>query len=563
VNPAYLSPVANHLWQSTLFAGVAGLLTLVLGKNRARVRHWVWVAASWKFLIPFSLLITLGGHIQWRTVYEVRRANISILVDEVSRPFGVPVASPSSAAPLPRPLTRLFPSVVCSIWACGFLGLSVSWWVRWRRIRVAIRSALPVDLDIPVRTVSSPTLLEPGVFGIFRPVLLFPEGVSDRLTPEQLKGIITHELCHIRHHDNLSAAIHMFVETICWFHPLVWWIGKQMVWERERACDEEVLRLGNEPQVYAEGILNVCKLYVESPLACMSGVTGSNLKRRIEAIMSNRSAVRLNFAKRVALSVAGVSALAAPLVVGMMNAPLIRAQSSPTPAPKFEVASVKSSNPSNRGISISGDPSRFTIRNVPIRFLISLAYNVKDFQIHGGPRALDSERYDIDATYGANPPERRGRLTFMTIQADPQVRLMLQALLVDRFHLAIRRETKELPAYSLNLAKNGPKLRESTTPEDLQDMRVDLGQVESNRMSTEQLAGVLSRLLGLPIVDKTGLTGYYDLLLKWTPDEASADAVPGPSLFTAIQDTLGLKLVSGKQPVDVLVIDHVEKPTEN
>jgi uncharacterized protein (TIGR03435 family) len=279
--------------------------------------------------------------------------------------------------------------------------------------------------------------------------------------------------------------------------------------------------------------------------------------------MSNRSAVRLNFAKRVALSVVGISALAAPLVVGMMNAPSIRAQSSRAPPPKFEVASVKPSNPSSHGISISGDPSRFTIRNATIRFLIGLAYNVKDFQIPGGLRLLDSERYDIEATYGANPPERRGRLTFVTIQADPQVRLMLQALLVDRFHPAIRHETKKLLAYSLNLAKNGPKLKESTTPEDLQDMRVDLGQIKSNRMSTEQLAEVLSRLLGLPIVDKTGLTGYYDLLLEWTPDEASADAAPGPSIFTAIQDTLGLKLGTGKEPVDVLVIDHVERPTEN
>jgi uncharacterized protein (TIGR03435 family) len=203
------------------------------------------------------------------------------------------------------------------------------------------------------------------------------------------------------------------------------------------------------------------------------------------------------------------------------------------------------------------------MRNVTIRFLISLAYDVKDFQIPGGPRLLDSERYDIEATYGADRPERPGRLSFVTIQADSQVRLMLQALLADRFHLAIRHETRELPSYSLNLAKSGPKLRKSSSPEDLQDMRVDLGQIKSNRMSIGQLTGVLSRLLELPIVDKTGLTGYYDLLLKWTPDEAGADATAGPSIFTAIQDTLGLKLVASKEPIDVLVIDHVERPSEN
>src|SRR5262245_59859501 len=235
----------------------------------------------------------------------------------------------------------------------------------------------------------------------------------------------------------------------------------------------------------------------------------------------------------------------------------------PASRPAFDVASVKPANPSSQGISLSGNPSRFTIRNVTIKFLIGLAFNVRDFQITGGPRLLDSDRYDIEATYGANLPERRGRLTFVTIQADPQVRLMLQALLVDRFHLGIRHETKELSAYSLNLAKSGPRLRESTTPEDLQDMRVDLGLIKSNRMSAAQLAGMLSRLLGLPVVDKTGLTAYYDLLLKWTPEEAAADAPPGPSIFTAIQDTLGLRLVAGKEMVAVLVVDHVERLTAN
>jgi uncharacterized protein (TIGR03435 family) len=232
--------------------------------------------------------------------------------------------------------------------------------------------------------------------------------------------------------------------------------------------------------------------------------------------------------------------------------------------PVFDVASVKPANPSGHGMSLSGDPSRLAIRNVTIKFLIGLAYNVKDFQILGGPRLADSERYDIEATYGGNSPGRRDRrLTFVTIQADLQVRLMLQTLLADRFHLAIRHETKELPAYSLNIAKSGPKLRESTTPEDLREMSVDLGQVKSNRMSMEQLAGVLSRLLGIPIVNKTGLTANYDLLLRWTPDEASADASAAPSIFTAIRESLGLRLVTGREPVDVLVIDHVERPTAN
>ena len=103
-----------------------------------------------------------------------------------------------------------------------------------------------MHLEIPIRAVSCPTLLEPGVFGVLRPVMLLPEGILSRLTAAQPKGVIAQELCHVYHRDNLMAAIHMLVETVFWFHPLVWWIGKRMVEERERACDEEVLRLGSE-----------------------------------------------------------------------------------------------------------------------------------------------------------------------------------------------------------------------------------------------------------------------------------------------------------------------------
>jgi beta-lactamase regulating signal transducer with metallopeptidase domain len=120
---------------------------------------------------------------------------------------------------------------------------------------------------------------EPGVFGIFRPVMLLPAGIVERLTPEQLLAILLHEANHMRRRDNLTAFLHMLVEAVFWFHPRVWWIGARLVDERERACDEEVLRLGSEPHTYAEGILNICKLCVESPSACGSGVTGANLKK--------------------------------------------------------------------------------------------------------------------------------------------------------------------------------------------------------------------------------------------------------------------------------------------
>jgi len=180
-----------------------------------------------------------------------------------------------------------------------------------------------------VPVLSSSLLLEPGVFGIFRPVLLLPEKIVNRLSAPQLRSILAHEMCHVRRRDNLTAAIHMVVEAIFWFHPAVWWIGTRLVEERERACDEAVLELGNEADVYAQGILNVCKFYTESSMACMSGVTGSDLKRRIVRIMTEQTGRKLDLSRKLLLSVAAVMAVALPVIFGLVHATQVHAQSAP------------------------------------------------------------------------------------------------------------------------------------------------------------------------------------------------------------------------------------------
>ena len=178
----------------------------------------------------------------------------------------------------------------------------------------------------PIDIVLSRASLEPGIFGILRPVLIWPEGISKHLEDAHLEAILAHEVWHVRRRDNLAAALHMVVEAVFWFHPLVWWLGARMVEERERACDEEVVELGSERQVYAESILKVCEFCVGSPLACVSGVTGSDLKKRMVHIMTERIARKLDFGKKLLLSTAGVLALALPLVFGLVNAPKMRAQ---------------------------------------------------------------------------------------------------------------------------------------------------------------------------------------------------------------------------------------------
>ena len=125
----------------------------------------------------------------------------------------------------------------------------------------------------------------------------------------------------------------MVVETLFWFHPVVWWIQSRLVEERERACDEAVLRTGSDPQAYAEGIVSVCEFYLKSPLVCVAGVTGADLKRRVESIMRNRAADSMNIASKLLLFAAGALAVTLPLLVGVMNAPSIRAQERAKPVP--------------------------------------------------------------------------------------------------------------------------------------------------------------------------------------------------------------------------------------
>jgi len=590
MTPTYLSPVLNHVWQSTLFAAAAGLLTLALRNNHARARYWLWLTASVKFLIPFSLLVAMGSHFGSSTAPASSASGLSIAMDQMSRPFTAPAVSvPTAPMTLPSAENPI-PIILFAIWICGFLTVALFWWVRWRRIRAAVRAGSPLALQADVPVLSSPALLEPGIFGIFRPVLLLPEGITNRLAPEHLKAILAHELCHVRHRDNLTAALHMVVEAIFWFHPLVWWLGVRLIEERERACDEEVLRLGNAPQVYAESILKTCQYYLESPLVCMSGVTGSDLKKRVVRIMTQRVAHRLDFGRKLLLAVAGMAALAAPIVFGLLNAPPSRAQSQPAssaPLPSFEVASVKPNHSGSNNVSISLPPSgRFVATNIPLRMLIRMAYKVQNFQITGGPGWINSDKFDIEAKPESSPAVDIRKLTRDQFDAfQEQQRLRVQALLADRFELKLHRDTKELPVYALVVAKSGSKLHEvapgSTTPNPQGRMQMMRGELTGHEVKLSFLTSVLSNELGRTVIDKTGLNGAYDFTLKWTPDESqgrmfkgpgpgpeSPDSAPppessGPSIFTAIQEQLGLKLESTKGPVEILVIDQVERPTEN
>jgi uncharacterized protein (TIGR03435 family) len=235
-------------------------------------------------------------------------------------------------------------------------------------------------------------------------------------------------------------------------------------------------------------------------------------------------------------------------------------------AQSFEVASIKPSPPASPDRQIAGVQApgggRLNTFSASLRMLIMFAYNVKDFQVSGGPRWANSETYDIVAKGDGNVTR-------------PQLRLMLQALLKDRFKLALRHETKDAPIYELVVAKGGSKIQEDTASARQRIARTGAGTVIAQKASLAMFAELLGTITGRPVVDKTALPSTYSFKLDWTPEvgerglpgPARPDVVPpdsnGPSLFTALQEQLGLRLQSAKGPVESLVIEEAEKPTEN
>ncbi len=333
--------LVNHLWQSTLVVFGVGLLALVLRHDSAKIRYGLWLAASLKFLVPFAALTLLSAQVSWRfnspepiTSLEQTRATASqfaVLVDRVVAPVAAGDPAPGmdaaqEAQGREQPANPLL-DLLRVIWTIGAIAIVVRWLQRWCHIRRLLRASKPVGIRFPVAVRSSAMLHEPGVVGFVRPVLLMPEGIEHRLTPEQLRSVLAHELCHVRRRDNLTAALHMIVEVVFWFYPLVWWLGARLVAERERACDEEVLQNGNSPEAYAEGILRICQHYLQSPLPCAAGVGGADLKSRIETIMLARPVVRLHGAKKLLLAAAAFVVLTTPLVAGLLMSPNARAQS--------------------------------------------------------------------------------------------------------------------------------------------------------------------------------------------------------------------------------------------
>lgn len=256
----------------------------------------------------------------------------------------------------------------------------------------------------------------------------------------------------------------------------------------------------------------------------------------------------------------------------------------------FEVATIKPSGPDDRRVMMQIQPGgNYRSFGTTLKMLITQAYDVREFQVTGGPGWVNTDRWDVMAksertASSDNTPEDPRKMTDEQRKTvGDQMRERLRSLLAERFQLTLRRETKEEPVYALVVAKGGPKLKESEAKETRGPggmMRMGRGQLSGQGVPLDMLARTLSNQLGRPVVDKTGLKGNFDFSLQWTPDPgqsgtpfggpppAGADAPPppdpnGPSVFTALQEQLGLRLESQRGPLEILVIDRVEKPSEN
>ncbi|WP_047492295.1 M56 family metallopeptidase [Terriglobus sp. TAA 43] len=610
-NESSLANVINHLLQSTIFASIAWVVVLTLRKSPARTRYWVWMIASLKFLLPLSLLMAAGRWLRSLAPMPIAtKPLVTNVVEHMARPFQQTQFFEASEHAAVSSHGHWMLVLALAVWICGVTIIVLRWVSGWRHIRVAKRSGFPLNISANVPVLCSTTTIEPGIYGIFRPVLLLPEGILRQLTPQQLKAVIAHEMCHVRRRDNLTFAVHMIVEALLWFHPVVWWIGAQLIDERERACDEAVLEAGNDAQDYAAAILNVCRFYVELPLKCASGVTGSDLKERILRIAAHNTGAKLPFGTKLALFVLATMAIAMPLAFGLVQATKATPTWEEAAGSKMEFA-VASIRLDKSGVfkppSIPIGPDNSLGKDGPVAAgLFTADFHVGDYISFAYKLNADQRKqmYASLPTWAATENFEIHARSELAHPTKDQLRLMMQSLLADRFKLTFHQETRQLSVFALTEiepGKIGPNLIDHAEgpPCDAPSLPVDgstsvpvkawppscglyvahmtsgqIFEVGSRDTTMDLVASSLSSLgqLERPMIDGTGLTGRFDFILRWTPSPSSPILPPGTTLspdaegttFTeALKDQLGMKLKPTKSPMQILVVDHLERPSEN
>lgn len=610
------SLLLNHLWQSTVFVVLVFLLTCVFRRDRAHVRYALWFAASVKFLVPFAVLRWIGLQLPFGP-WAGRAPGLPLRAVVLTAPFS---RAEFTAFPEPLQAVAMAPALaphvswlLVLLWAAGASIVATAWIRGWRALSRLRRSATVERAretallrrierragsrhPLTIAFIDAP--VDPGVFGMWRPVLLWPARVGDRLTDAQLEAIFAHELSHVRRRDTTTAAVHAVVEAVFWFYPLVWWISRRLLAEREHACDEDVVRRGSEREVYAESILRLGECLLEEQRAPAAAATGADLKTRIERIMTPHHGRSLGRAAHVCLVVLAACAVSLPVIAGTLlpggigygtvffqiprltTAFAPRAQVDPIEASRARFVSmhIRRAATEPHGIIVPLQGGRLAARAVTVQQLVRYAYvperSPADAVIVGLPAWARTERFTVSAL--APHP-------FVNDESGEPRELvaMLRHLLADRFRLVTHVESRELPVYALVRASGspGPALRTSTracwrppegptpgVPPDIvhvcsTTLQLGKGRFATTAVSMRRLASMIAQFPDVDrvVLDQTGLDGRFDVSLRW---DASGEDHTGPdTFFTAMQRQLGLSLESRVGPVDVLVIDRVERPS--
>ena len=429
-----------------------------------------------------------------------------------------------------------------------------------------------------MRLLVSELVHAPALVGLLRPVVLVPVGALVGLPAEQMEALLLHELAHVRRYDFLVNALQNTVEALLFYHPAVWWISGHIRTERELCCDDVAVAVTGDAHSYALALAEVgAEQYGHYHAALAS--TGGSLSNRVARLLGEPRPVARTHSPAAVAAAAALVAITTTAVVGQ------------TARPRFEVASIKHTE--GRGGGTMRPMPGLLTASAPLQVLMEAAYDVHSFQIVGGPEWVAGEGYAVDAKASGNPEHE-------------QMMLMLQSLLEDRFRLGFHRESRELPVYALVPARGGLKLpppRDGSCVEETDvlgpladpgarlqppsqdptpasrcgglDVPLESGGAHllGSKVPMAKFVRALSRVLGRTVIDQTGFSGVFDVTLDFLPDETTPGLPPpppgaipfgtaNPSIFSAVQQ-MGLRLESAKGPVEVLVIDHVERPSAN
>jgi beta-lactamase regulating signal transducer with metallopeptidase domain len=353
--------LANHLWQATLFFLFALAISWSLNRAPARVRYSLWLVALTKFVLPCAAIASLLKQAGIDATSIFTSGNGGQASALAISPYLSPVVSPHAVLHITQSTVPGIGSsaityavtvqdqgnwygALALIWIVGCALLLGLWLKKISLLSSVIRSGKVVtsgrELEIlqRVRTwlglrrrvtlVISTQIAEPGVWSVFKPTVLLPEGISDRLNDHELETIMMHELVHVERWDNLIGIVQRIVCCLLWFHPLVWLLDRQLLAEREQSCDDTVIRLSGDSQIYASGIRKICRHSIGWELTGLSGVGGSDLKKRIKRIVEADIIRSPSVLHRMLLGTVVAALVFLSAAVGLINSGEVSASSS-------------------------------------------------------------------------------------------------------------------------------------------------------------------------------------------------------------------------------------------